>query len=297
MRRMYAFTLLLGVILGAGDQAGAQIVMPDLSPFATVTQRVGLNEVRIEYSRPSVRGRVIYGELVPYGKVWRTGANASTKIYVREPLIVQDALELPPGVYALYAIPGKDEWTLIISRDPWLWGAFGYKEDFDALRFQVKPRQLKEPVETFTIQFDNVCSSCAEIQLSWDFTKVSFRISTNLDEQVMADIKSFTSNPEAKLGGEYYVAAKYYLDTNRDLPQALEWIGQALKYSPGAYWMTHTKAEIQARMGDYKSAIETAKRSLDEAKEKNDADYVRMNEIEIEKWKGARKGQKPGSTY
>lgn len=295
MRKMYAFTLLLGIILLAGDQMKAQIVMPDLSPFATITQKVGFNEIRIEYSRPSVRGRVVFGDLVPYGQVWRAGANASTKIYVREPLTIQDKFRLDPGVYALYAVPGKDEWTIIISRDPWLWGAFGYKEGFDALRFQVKPQTLKEQVETFTIQFGNVCTSCAEIQLLWDYTKVGFRISTGLDDKVMADIKTFTSHPEGRLGGEYYLAAKYYLETNRDLPQALEWIDQALKYAPGAHWMTHTKAEIQAKMGDYKSAIKTAELSIQEAKAKNDADYVRINEMEIEKWKAARKNNKSGS--
>lgn len=295
MKKTYVFSLLLAVVLLAGDQVKAQIVMPDQSPFATVTQRVGFNEIRIEYSRPSVKGRVIFGELVPYGQVWRAGANASTKIYVREPLTVQDEFKLAPGVYALYAVPGKEEWTIIISRDPWLWGAFGYKEGFDALRFQVKPERMKEQVETFTIQFANVCISCAEIQLLWDYTRVGFRISTSIDEKVMADIKTFTSNPEGRLGGEYYLAAKYYLDTGRDLDQALKWVDKALEYVPGAYWMTHTKAEIQAKMGDYKGAIETAKQSIEEAKAKDDADYVRINELEIEKWKAARKNTRGGS--
>jgi tetratricopeptide (TPR) repeat protein len=292
MKKMYAFASLLAITLAVSDQIYAQIVMPDLSPFATVTQKIGYSEIRIEYSRPSVRGRVIFGELVPYGQAWRTGANASTKIYVRETLTIQDEYKLAPGIYALYTIPDKNEWTIIISRDTWLWGVFGYKEGFDAIRFKVKPQQLKEQVETFTIDFANVCTSCAEIQLLWDYTKVAFRISTNIDEKVMADIKAFTSNPEAKLAGEYYLSAKYYLDTNRDPKQALEWIDKALKYSPGAYWVTHTKAEILARMGDYKAAIETAELSIAEAKAKNSEEYVRMNEQEIAKWKEDRKAKK-----
>lgn len=295
MRKIYGFGLLLGLVLVAGNLVNAQIVMPDLSPFATVTQKVGYNEVRIEYSRPSVRGRIIFGDLVPYEKVWRVGANASTKIYVREELTIEDQYKLPAGIYALYAVPGKDEWTIIFSRDAWLWGAFGYKEHYDAIRIKVKSQQLKEQVETFTIQFANVCTSCAEVQLLWDFTKVSFRIATVVDDKVMADIKTFTSNPEARMAGEYYLAAKYYLDTDRDMKQALEWIDKALKYAPGGYWMTHTKAEIQAKMGDYKGAIETAQLSLKEAKEKNDEDYIRMNEAEIAKWKQLKKGSKSGS--
>ena len=294
MKNKYV-SLLLGMILAACPVLRAQIVMPDLSPFATVTQKVGYDEVRIEYSRPGVRGRIVFGDLVPYGKVWRVGANASTKLYVREMLTIQDEYKLSPGVYALYAIPEKDEWTIILSKDPGLWGAFGYNSAHDALRFKVKPQALKEQVETFTIDFANVCTSCAEIQLLWDFTKVAFRIATSIDEKVMADIKTFTSYPEARIAGEYYLSAKYYLDTNRDLKQALEWIDKARKYAPGSYWMTHTKAEILAKMGDYKAAIETAKDSIEEAKARNDEDYVRINQLEIDKWKELRKGEKEGS--
>lgn len=289
MKKIYVLVAVLVIYLTTSSSIQAQIVMPDLSPFATVTQKIGLNEVRVEYSRPSVRGRIIFGELVPYGEVWRVGANASTKIYVREPLTIQDEHKITPGIYALYAIPAKDEWTIIISRDAWLWGAFGYKEVYDAVRFNVKPEKLRDQVETFTIQFANVCTSCAELQLLWDFTKVSFRLSTDLDEKVMSDIKTFTTNPEAKIAGEYYLSAKYYLDTDRDLNQALEWIDKALKYAPGSYWMTHTKAEIQAKMGDYKAAIETANRSIEEAKAKNSEEYIKMNEMEIARWKELRK--------
>jgi tetratricopeptide (TPR) repeat protein len=292
MKKMYAFVSLLAFLLVASTQMQAQIVMPDLSPFATITQKVGLNEVRVEYSRPSVRGRVIFGDLVPYGQIWRAGANASTKIYLREAITIQDQHKLAPGIYSLYTIPNKDEWTIIISRDPWLWGAFGYSEAFDVVRFNVKAQQLKDQVETFTIDFANVCTSCAEIQLMWDFTKVSFRISTNLDEKVMADIKVFTTNPEARIAGEYYLSAKYYLDTDRDLKQALEWIDKALKYTPGAYWMTHTKAEIQAKMGDYNAAIETARLSIEEAKAMKSDEYIKINEAEIAKWKEIKKDRK-----
>lgn len=290
MKNFVCFLLLAGLLAGS-NATNAQIVTPDLSPFATVSQKVGFNEVRIEYSRPSVRGRVIFGELVPYGKVWRVGANASTKLYVREPLTLEDKYPLSPGTYALYAIPAKTEWTIIVSRDPYLWGAFGYKEEYDAVRFMVKPQPLKEQVETFTIQFANICASCADVQLLWDYTKVSFRISTNADEKVMAEIKTFTNNPEGKLAGEYYLAAKYYLDTNRDLKQALEWVNKSLQYQPEAYWVTHTKAEIQAKMGDFTAAIETATLSKEQAKAKNDADYIWMNEQEITKWKELRKNK------
>jgi hypothetical protein len=268
MKKVCTLSLLLGLFLAAGNVLRAQIVMPDLSPHATVSQTIGYNEVMVEYSRPSVRGRIIFGELVPYGTIWRVGANASTKLFVRETITIEDKHKLLPGVYGLYAIPGKDEWTIVFSRDAWLWGYMGYLQINDALRIQVKPQPLKEQVETFTIQFANVCMSCAEVQLLWDFTRVSFRISTEVDTKVMNEIKTFTNNPEARLAGEYYLAAKYYLDSDRDLKQALEWIDKALKYAPGGYWMLHTKAEIYARMGQYKEAIETAELSIKEAPEK-----------------------------
>jgi tetratricopeptide (TPR) repeat protein len=289
MKKMYVVSLLLGAILAVGDQVRAQIVMPQLSPLATVGQNIGFTELRVEYSRPSARGRVVFGDLVPYGKIWRVGANASTKIYVRDTITIEEQHKLTPGVYAIYAIPRKDEWTIIFSRDAWLWGNFGYAEVYDALRFNVKPQQLKEQVETFTIQFANICMNCAELQLLWDYTKVSVRLSTTTDQKVLADIKKFTTNPEARMAGEYYISAKYYLDTNRDLPQAMEWIDKALNYAPSAYWMTHTKAEIYAKMGNYKEAIQTAELSMKQAKEKNDEDYVRINESEIAKWKELKK--------
>ncbi len=295
MKKVKVFSLLLGIILVVGNQAQAQIVMPDLSPFSTVSQKIGYSEVRVEYSRPSVRGRVIFGELVPYDRIWRFGANASTKLFAQEEITIQDEFKLTPGVYALYAIPGKEEWTIIFSRDAWHWGHFEYTDRYDELRIKVKPQALKEQVETFTIQFANVCTSCAEVQMMWDFTRVSFRISTAVDKKVMADIKTFTSNPEARMAGEYYLSAKYYLDTDRDLKQAMEWIDKALKYAPGAYWMTHTKAEIYAKMGNYKEAIDTAQQSIKEAKEKNDEDYVRINEQEIAKWKELKKNGRTGS--
>jgi hypothetical protein len=291
MKKVCTFGLLLGIFLVASQALHAQIVMPDLSPLATVTQKVGFNEVMFEYSRPSVRGRVIFGELVPYDVIWRVGANASTKMMVRETITIEDKHKLLPGIYGIYAIPRKSEWTLIFSRDAWLWGNYGYLEMNDALRIQVKPQMLKEQVETFTIQFANVCTSCAEVQFMWDFTKVSFRISTELDDKVMSQIKSFTNNPEARLAGEYYLAAKYYLDTDRDLKQAMEWIDKALKYAPTGYWMMHTKAEIYAKMGQYKEAIETAQLSIKEAQLKKDEDYVRINEREIAKWKEVKKGK------
>jgi tetratricopeptide (TPR) repeat protein len=289
MKARNVLTWVAALLLMQGNLLQAQIIVPDQSPFASTMQKVGFSEIRVDYSRPSVRGRVIFGELVPYGKIWRTGANASTKLTIQEEITIQDNYKLTPGIYSIYTIPNKDEWTIVINRDPWLWGAIGYKASTDAIRFNVKPQQMKEQVETFTIQFANVTVNSADIQLLWDFTKVNFRISTNAEEKVLSEIKTFTSNPEARLAGEYYLASKYYLDASRDLDKALEWANKSLQYGPDAYWVMHTKAEILAKMGDYKTAIEVANLSIDKAKVKGDEDYVRMNEMEITKWKELRK--------
>jgi len=292
MKKYIMIKMVLGLYLILQPFASiGQLVIPDQSPFSTVTQKIGFSEMRIEYSRPSVRGRVIFGDLVPYGKVWRTGANSSTKIYFQEPITINDTHKLTAGIYSIYTIPGKDSWTIIFSQDPWLWRAYDYQEKFDVLRFTVKPQALKDQVETFTIQFANVCISCAEVQLMWDYTQVAFRVSTSAEERVLHDIKTFTSNPEAKMAGDYFLAAKYYLDTGRDLNKAMEWINKALEYGDNAYWFMHTKAEIQAKMGDYKGAIESANLSKQSAEAKNDMDYVRMNEREIENWKKIKKNK------
>jgi hypothetical protein len=289
MKNRNVLLMAVAMLLLQSNMLQGQIVVPDLSPLSTITQKVGFSEIKIEYSRPSVRGRIVFGELVPYGKVWRTGANAATKITLEEEITIQGNFKLMPGVYSVYTIPDKNEWTIIFNKDPWLWGDFGYKANYDAIRFVVKPQSMKEQVETFTIDFANVTTSTAEIQMLWDFTKISFRIATNAEEKVLNEIKTFTSNPEAKLAGEYYMASKYYLDTNKDLNQALEWANKSLHYWPEAYWVIHVKAEILAKMGDYKAAIEAAQLSLDKAKAKPDEDYVKMNEREIAKWKLLKK--------
>jgi len=291
MKKMSVILYLIA-ISGFSISTNAQIVVPDESPAATIIQKIGSTDVRIDYVRPSVRGRNIFGSLVPFGKVW-SAPNTPIKLYVGGDLIIEDKYTIHPGMYSVYIIPNPDEWTIIITKDSW-WGIFGFTEINETARFTAKTINLKEQVETFTIDFANVCSNCAELQLQWDFTKVTFRISTSTDEKVLAQIRTFTSNPEARVAGEYYLSAKYYLDTDRDLNQAIQWIDKALALAPGAYWMTHTRAEILAKQGQYSAAIETAQLSIEQARMKKDDDYVRINEQEIAKWKEVKKNNRKG---
>jgi tetratricopeptide (TPR) repeat protein len=306
MKKSNRIVAIISFVLMSLVNVQAQIVVPDESPFASVTQKVGFNQVTVEYVRPNARGRVVFGDVVPFGKKWLDTEKAYAQITFSDDVIIQDDKPVKAGTYSIYTIPGKDEWTIALQKYTWnFWlripfyyfepdtydeRATHFAEERDVVRFTVKPEKLKDQVETFTIQVANVCHTCAEIQLMWDFTRVSFRINTESDKKVLADIKAFTTNPEGRLAGEYYLAAKYYLDTDRELGKALEWVNKSLQYAPEAYWVIHTKAEILAKMGNYKAAIEAAELSEEKAKAKKDEDYVRMNELEIAKWKSVKKG-------
>lgn len=262
----------------------AQINMPAPSPKGTVSQIVGLTEIEIEYSRPGVKDREIFGDLVPYGETWRTGANESTKISFSDEVTVEDN-KLAAGTYALYTVPGQEEWTIIISNNTELWGSTGYNEADDAARFKVTPETLPFQIETFTIQIEGITNTSAEVSLMWDKTKVSFTVETEIDSKVMADIDRYVNNMERTNSGLYYQAASYYYEADKDLDQALTWINKALEARDDAFWYAHLKAKILAKKENYQEAIAAAEKSKEMAKAANNNDYVRLNEKAIAKWK------------
>lgn len=278
--------LLLSTIAAAVTFATtAQIDAPQPSPTAEIEQMVGLTEVEIEYSRPGMKDRAIFGNLVPYGEIWRTGANASTKITVGDNVTL-GGKEVPAGKYALYTIPGKDSWTVIIYKDLENWGAGGYDQSKDLCRFQVKPTKLNDKVETFTIDFSDFTTNSANVNLSWENTRVSIPMVTPADELVEKQIKQvLIDGPGA---GSYYSAAKFYLDKNKDLDQALEWINKAVELRPNAFWYIHVQAKVLAAQGKKKEAIAAANKSMEMAKnnEGGDFGYVKNNEDLIKKING-----------
>lgn len=262
----------------------AQIETPAPSPTAEIEQMVGLTEVEIEYSRPGMKGREIFGSLVPYGEVWRTGANACTKITVSDDVNI-GGVEVPEGKYSIMTMPGKDEWTIMISKKLEMWGAGDYEESMDLGRFTVEPTMLKDEVETFTIDFSHLTMTGAMINMSWENTQVSFPIETNTMELVEAQINSvLVEGPDA---GTYYAAGRFYLDNGKDLEQALEWMNTACEKRPDAFWYTHQKAKILAEMGNKKEAIATAKESMEMAKksERGDFGYIARNQQLIDELK------------
>jgi hypothetical protein len=264
------------LIMAASQALGQQIQMPQASPTAKLSQRIGLTDVSIEYSRPSMKGRKIFGELVPYGDVWRTGANAATLITISTPAKFEGN-EVPAGTYALYSIPGKTEWTIILSSNTKLWGAVGYNASDDVVRFKVKPGKTSQKYETMEINFVDMTDTGANLSIKWETSRVKFRIETEVDSIVMAEIKTLVIDQESNNPGLYYQAANYYFTNNKDLNQAYEWIQRSVAEDP-KYWTMHLKAKIELALGKKKEALDSAAKSRDMAREAKNPDYVGLNE-------------------
>lgn len=280
MKKIF-FTLALAGMLYSG-KAIAQIQTPQPSPAATVQQTVGITNFTVNYSRPGLKGRTAFGTLVPFDQVWRTGANASTFITFDDKVKLEGN-EIPAGKYALFTIPGKDEWTIIINKSTT--GSSELDAAQDLIRFKVKPQMLPMAVETFTIGFSDFTSTSANLDLTWDKTLVRIKIMTDPETKIMEQIKKTMANPLAAAAQNYFQSASYYLENNKDMNQALEWINKAVDIRKDAFWMSKVKAEILAKLGKHKEAIEAAEGSKKVAAEsKNDA-YVKMNEDNIAAWK------------
>jgi hypothetical protein len=254
--------------------AQAQLKTPAPSPLQTLKQNFALSEISIEYSRPSAKGRVVFGDVVPFGKIWRTGANGSTKITFGEDVKVEGQ-NVAAGTYALYSIPNKDNWEFMLYKDLTLGGNTGeYKKENELIRFSVKTKSLTEKVETFEINVANITSNTAMIQLSWENTQVEFSIVTDIDSKIMKNIEKNVINDSRP----YYQAASYYYENNKDLKLALEWADKAASQNPKAYWVLLLKAKIQAKSNDKKGAAITAAQVVTLAKEDQDDAYVKMAE-------------------
>lgn len=243
---------------------------------------MGLTDVKIDYSRPKAKGRKIFGEansgaIVPFGELWRTGANSGTKISFSDDVKVE-GISVPKGEYLLFTWPGASEWTVSLYKDLKIGGnTTAYDKAQEVANFKVKSQKLSEKVETFTMNISDLSddSKTANIQIAWENTSVKFGVAVEFDAKVMKSIEANTKvNP-----GNYANAAAYYLENGKDLNQALAWMNEALKANPKAFWWIHQKAKIQAKMGDNAGAKATANESIRVAKESgNDFGYVKMNE-------------------
>lgn len=251
-----------------------QLKLPAPSPLQTLDQSFALSNIKIEYSRPSAKGRAIFGDLVPFGKIWRTGANSATKITFGEDVKVE-GIALVAGTYALYTIPNKDSWDIMFYNDLKLGGNVAdYKPANEVLRVKAKPAAYAAKVETLTINVADITSNSANIALLWENTRVAFSVVSDIDSKVMKNIETSLATDARP----YFQAAGYYYDNNKDLNIALGWVNKAIEQNPKAFYMVHLKAKIQLKLKDYKGAVTTAEQSIVLAKEAKNDDYVAMNE-------------------
>lgn len=257
----------------------AQVQAPAASPAGSVSTTVGLTNINVEYSRPRIKGRKIFGTdasaVVPFGKIWRTGANTGTKITFSDDVKVE-GIAVPKGEYLLLTWPDANEWTVVLSKNIALGGNVnGYDKAQDAASFKVKAEKLTEKVETFTINIGDISddSKSAKVQIAWENTSVKFTITMDYDAKVMESIKTFTQVDPYN----YFQAAVYYLETGKDLNQALQWVNKAAEGMDSPFWVLYQKAKIQKALGDKKGALETSNASLAKAKEQKNRDYENMN--------------------
>jgi len=253
---------------------------PALSPFSKISQEIGLTEVRLEYSRPSTKERVIFGDLVPYDKVWRTGANSSTKITLTEVVSI-GGNSIEAGTYALYTIPGKDLWTIIIHANTKLRSLAGnaYDASDDVFRFMVKPQRTEHYTETFTLQFSDLRTNSCNLQLLWANTLVNIFIVVEVDRKIEQQMAGFLKNPDSIQHRTYFEAAQYYLNNDKDLDEALAFINSALTKSSENFRYGLLKAKIQDRDGDQKAALTTINLANGWAKKAKHANYIEQTAL------------------
>ena len=255
----------------------AQIRVPAPSPTQKITQQFGLGSIELTYSRPSIKGRSLFKEnsdLAPLNKLWRTGANAATKIYFSDKTMMGGKL-LDTGSYVFYTVPGKEYWEIVINKGLTNSGTDGYKESEDVNRFNVKAEKLGNEVETFTMQFGNILAESCELQLMWGSTMVRVPMSVNLKDRIRVQVEKALNN-ETVDAGTYNAAATYYYEWEKNYPKALQNSAKAVAGNPKAYWMAMLQAKIQKDMGDKVAARTTAEKVIVLATEAKNDDYVRQ---------------------
>ena len=282
MYRALIFQLLFASVFAVAG-LHAQISTPQASPAAKVEQTVGMTKVTVAYSRPAMRGRKIFAEngLVPFGKVWRTGANANTIITFDKAVSV-GGQELPAGEYALFTRPGESEWEVYFYTDTDNWGTPREWDDSKvAAKTKVKSMRSSEAMENFTILFDELTNNGGTLYMGWENTLVAVPIEVGTDKEAVASIERVLAGPTAN---DYYSAATYYHESGKDLKQAYEWIQKANEMREGAYWMLRRQSLIEADLDMKEAALATAKKSLDSAQTAGNEDYVRLNKESIKEW-------------
>lgn len=251
----------------------AQLKTPAPSPTQTIKQDFGLSSVELSYSRPGVKGRKVFGDIVPYGAVWRTGANSATTVTFGDEVTI-GGTKIPAGKYGLLTIPDKKSWTVIITKQTDVTSPSGYKPEMDVVRVTANVAKTKATTESFTMQFANVKPTSCELHMMWDKAAVVLPISTEIDNKVMASIESAMKTDKPP----YFQAAMYYMENGKDLKQALSWFNKAAEAQPDAYWVQHQWANCLAKLGQKSEAKTAALKSKELAAAAKNEDYVKLND-------------------
>lgn len=246
---------------------------PSPSTAQTVKQEFGLGTIELSYSRPNAKGRAIFGDLVPYDAVWRTGANNATTLTFSEEVIIGDK-KIPAGKYGLLTIPGAAEWTIIITKQTDVTSPSAYKQDMDVVRVKVPTTSLPFAIESFLILFEKINSNSLELMILWDKTSVSLPIKVDIDAKIMSQIDNLMNGDNRP----YFNAAMYYMDNKKDLNKAAEWLDKATTLTPNAYWVWYQKARCLSMLGKKSEAMTASKKSLELAIAGKNPDYVTLNE-------------------
>lgn len=276
MKRLFLF-LFVGLAI---QGLNAQITTPQPSPKATIMQKIGLTDFTLSYSRPSARSRMVFGDLVPYGEKWRTGANEATLLKISDDIMIEGQA-LKAGEYAIYTVPDKFNFEWIFYKNTTSWGLpEEWKEEEVALRVKTPVNMVNNKTETLTFDFDELRNTSAVLKLTWENVTTACKITVNPDIKVMKDIEKALGGPKA---GDYYAAGRYYLENDKDANQAYQWLHKANEMSPKFYYLRQ-EALALAKLNRYKEAIEVAKKSTEMAKTEKNDEYVKMNTKDIETW-------------
>jgi hypothetical protein len=254
-------------------QTNAQVKMPALSPIQTFSQDFGMGNIEVKYSRPSMRGRKVFGDLLPFGELWRTGANGASTIKFTDQVTINDKI-LDTGTYAIYTIPGEKKWTFILNKGITNWGTGDYKESDDVLSFSTDNIKLKAPKETFTMQIENITTQTCELHFMWEKSSIVIPIKTDVKPKLKKQIDAALLTEKKP----YYQVAQFYNEYENDFVKALLYTQKAVEERPNAYWIWLYQAKIQQKLGDKAGALESSKKSIEAAKKEKADDYIRMNE-------------------
>lgn len=270
MKKIFLPAVIAFIVFSADAQ---QLNTPQPSPTANIKQNFALSSIEISYSRPGVKGRKVFGDLVPYGKVWRTGANNATTITFGEEVMI-GGTKVPAGKYGLLTIPDQNEWTIIISKATNITSPADYKQDQDVVRVKAKPATMPFAIETFMISIDDIKNNSCNIGMGWENTWVSFDVSADVDGKVMKQINDIMLGDNKP----YFSAALYYIDNGKDVAKAVEWLDKAYAQNPEAFWVLYQKARAQKMLGKKADAIATSNKSMEIAKKAKNDDYIALNE-------------------